>query len=63
MAADNENAEAVERALTRMDDLINQILTLAREGQPVEQWDAVSLSSVAKGLGDGRDGHCRITGR
>jgi len=27
MAADNENAEAVERALTRMDDLINQILT------------------------------------
>jgi len=26
MAADNENAEAVERALTRMDDLINQIL-------------------------------------
>jgi len=33
MAADNENAEAVERALTRMDDLINQILTLAREGQ------------------------------
>jgi len=49
MAADNENAEAVERALTRMDDLINQILTLAREGQPVEQWDAVSLSSVAKG--------------
>jgi len=63
MAADNENAEAVERALTRMDDLINQILTLAREGQPVEQWDAVSLVGRKGELGDGRDGHCRITGR
>ncbi|NHX37292.1 MULTISPECIES: sensor histidine kinase [Halolamina] len=47
MAADNPHAEAVDRALTRMDDLIEQILTLAREGNPVDQWDAVSLSSVA----------------
>lgn len=48
IAEDNENAEAIERALNRMDDLINQILTLAREGQQVKQWDAVKLSSAAK---------------
>ncbi|MDL0120048.1 histidine kinase N-terminal 7TM domain-containing protein [Halobacterium salinarum] len=45
----NTHAEAVDRALTRMDDLIEQTLTLAREGKPVDQWDAVSLSSVASG--------------
>jgi nitrogen-specific signal transduction histidine kinase len=49
VAADNEHVEAVERALNRMDDLIDQILTLAREGKPVEQWDAVLLSSVVRG--------------
>jgi len=47
MAADNDNAAAVERALSRMDELIEQILTLAREGQPVEQWEEVVLSSAA----------------
>lgn len=46
VAVDNDQAEAVERALTRMDDLITEILALARDGQPVEQWDAVLLSSV-----------------
>ncbi len=49
VAADNEHAAAVERALTRMDDLIDQILTLARDGQPVDQWDAVLLSAVVRG--------------
>jgi signal transduction histidine kinase len=49
VAADNDHAEAVDRALTRMDALIDQILTLAREGKPVEQWDAVLLSSVTRG--------------
>jgi signal transduction histidine kinase len=48
MAADNDHAEAVERALTRMDNLIEQILSLTRDGQPVEQWDAVLLSSVVR---------------
>lgn len=48
-AAENDHAAAVERVLTRMDDLIAQILSLARGGQPVEQWDAVLLSSVARG--------------
>ncbi|WP_115891862.1 ATP-binding protein [Haloferax sp. Atlit-48N] len=47
VAEENEHAVAVERAFDRMDDLIGQVLTLAREGRPVEQWDAVLLSSVA----------------
>jgi len=46
VAQDDDNAAAVERALTRMEELIEEILTLARDGQPVEQWDAVLLSSV-----------------
>jgi signal transduction histidine kinase len=48
LAEDDDNVAAIDRALTRMDDLIEQILALAREGQPVEQWDAVSLSSVVE---------------
>lgn len=46
IAAENDHAAAVDRGLTRMDELIDQILTLARDGQPVKQWDAVLLSSV-----------------
>jgi signal transduction histidine kinase len=46
--AENDNAVAVERALTRIDDLIAQILSLARDGEPVERWDAVLLSSAGR---------------
>jgi len=46
VAQEDANAAAVERALTRMEELIEEILTLARDGQPVEQWDAVLLSAV-----------------
>lgn len=46
VAQDDDNAAAVERALAWMKELIEEILTLARDGQPVEQWDAVLLSSV-----------------
>jgi signal transduction histidine kinase len=46
VATDNDHAAAVERGLTRMDELIDQILALARDGQPIEQWDAALLSSV-----------------
>jgi signal transduction histidine kinase len=45
-ASDPPHADAVERALTRIEELIEEILTLARDGQPVEQWDAVLLSSA-----------------
>ena len=42
----DENVAAIERAFDRMETLIDEILTLARHGQQVEQWDAVQLSTV-----------------
>ncbi|WP_123539401.1 sensor histidine kinase [Halosimplex salinum] len=41
----DDNVAAIERALTRMETLIDEMLTLARNGQQVEQWDAVRLST------------------
>jgi signal transduction histidine kinase len=44
----NDRVAAIDRALTRMETLIDEILTLARDGRQVEQWDAVRLSSVVE---------------
>ncbi len=44
--ADDDNVAAIDRALTRMETLISEILTLARDGQQIEQWDAVKLSTT-----------------
>ncbi|WP_436901482.1 sensor histidine kinase [Halovenus halobia] len=44
----NDHAAAVERSHSRMEELIEQILTLARDGKPVDQWDAVLLSSAVE---------------
>jgi len=46
--SDNDQVAALDRALTRMETLIEEILTLARDGQQVEQWDAVRLSLVVE---------------
>jgi len=46
LEADDDNVAAIDRALTRMETLINEILTLARDGQQVEQWDTVQLSTI-----------------
>lgn len=46
--SNNDQVAAIGRALTRMEALIEEILTLARDGQQVEQWDAVRLSSVVE---------------
>jgi signal transduction histidine kinase len=43
---DNEHVAPIEAALTRIEELIEEILTLTREGQQVEYRDAVRLSSV-----------------
>nr|WP_262178705.1 ATP-binding protein [Halomicroarcula sp. FL173] len=47
LESDDDNVAAIERAHTRMETLIDEILTLARDGQQVEQWDAVRLSTIA----------------
>jgi signal transduction histidine kinase len=46
--SDYDQIAAIDRALMRMETLIEEILTLARDGQQVEHWDAVRLSSVVE---------------
>lgn len=43
----DKNAEAVENAHTRMANLVDDLLTLARQGQQATEIEPVSLSSVA----------------
>lgn len=43
---DKENAAEIGDAHRRMETLIEDILTLARHGKQVEQWDAVRLSTL-----------------
>ncbi|MFB6079831.1 MAG: ATP-binding protein [Haloferacaceae archaeon] len=45
---DNDHLEAIEGALDRMDTLIDDMLTLTREGQAVEELEPVDLSTVAR---------------
>ncbi|MFB6354021.1 MAG: ATP-binding protein [Halobacteriales archaeon] len=44
---DSENLEAVARALDRMEALIDDVLQLARQGQPISDTETVQLSAVA----------------
>jgi signal transduction histidine kinase len=44
---DNEHLEAVSRAHDRMDTLIADVLTLARQGQPLDEREQVTLSTAA----------------
>jgi signal transduction histidine kinase len=43
---DDEDLEAAKSALERMETLVEDLLTLAREGQPISRTDYVSLASV-----------------
>jgi signal transduction histidine kinase len=45
---DDEHVEAVQEALDRMAALIDDILTLARTGETVENWESVDLATVAR---------------
>ncbi|WP_436907251.1 ATP-binding protein [Halosimplex marinum] len=45
---DAEHFEAVERSLHRIDDLIDDVLTLAREGEAVSDPEPVELADVAR---------------
>lgn len=44
--SDNEHLAATDRALERMEELIDDLLTLARQGQPIEETRPVSLQAV-----------------
>ena len=45
---DSEHLEIMDTALDRMEALIEDVLTLARQGQPIDETDHVSLSAVVK---------------
>jgi signal transduction histidine kinase len=44
---DSEHADVIERNLDRMETIIEDVLTLAREGKSVEETEPVDLSSLA----------------
>jgi signal transduction histidine kinase len=44
---ESEHLEAIADAHTRMEELIDDVLTLARQGQPIDQTESVSLATVA----------------
>lgn len=43
---DSEHLDTMGRSLTRMDDLITDLLTLARQGQPIDDTEETSLSAL-----------------
>lgn len=45
---DSEDLEAVDRALDRMEELIDDVLTLARQGQPIGETEEVQLESIVE---------------
>lgn len=45
---DSEHLEAVDHALTRIDALIENLLTLAREGEQVREMESTDLAAVAE---------------
>jgi len=45
---DSEHLEAVHTALERMETLIDDLLALARQGQPIDETEAVDLSTVVE---------------
>jgi signal transduction histidine kinase len=44
---DSEHLKDAARALSRMDSLVEELLTLARQGQPIEEPEPVTLGAVA----------------
>lgn len=45
---DSEHIDSIDRALTRMDDLIDDLLTLARGGDYVSETEAVDLADLSE---------------
>ena len=45
---DNEHLQTVDRSLDRIESLIDDVLQLARQGQPVETTERVNLGAIAR---------------
>jgi len=62
---DDENLETVADALRRMETLVDDVLALARQGQPIDEPTTVSLSALAESaweMVDAADGRLDIDG-
>lgn len=49
---DSEHIDPLRTAIERMDALIDDVLTLARQGQPIDETEPVSLSEIANSCWD-----------
>ena len=49
---DSEHIDSLRTAIERMDALIDDVLTLARQGQPIDETEPVSLSEIANSCWD-----------
>ncbi|MDZ7700974.1 MAG: ATP-binding protein [Halobacteriales archaeon] len=61
----DENLEAVARAHDRMEELIEDLLALARQGQPIDEVEPVELAELAQrcwGLVDQADAELHVEG-
>jgi signal transduction histidine kinase len=54
---DNEHLEAATRALTKMTELIEDMLTLAREGRTIGETESVHLDAIIKEAWDSVETH------
>lgn len=53
--AESTELDAVDRSIRRMEDIIADMLTLAREGTAIDETEPMSLSTLAEGCWDGVD--------
>ncbi|WP_321163756.1 GAF domain-containing sensor histidine kinase [Halorubrum saccharovorum] len=61
-ARDSDNLEIAARSLDRMEDLIADVLTMARQGHEIEEAELVSLDAMAEECWDGvRTGGASVT--
>jgi len=59
---DSDNLEIAARSLDRMEDLIADVLTVARQGHEIEETGLVSLDAIAEGCWDAvRTGDATLT--
>ncbi|MEF8780820.1 MAG: ATP-binding protein [Haloferacaceae archaeon] len=62
---ESEHLEAVADALDRMEELVEDVLALARQGQPIDEVERVALASVAReswSMVEGDGGELRVEG-
>lgn len=63
--AESDHIETASEALDRMNEIISEVLALARQGQPIDETEPVSLEQVARhswGMIDSREATLEVAG-